>query len=248
MTIIGNGKMARALIAGLVDFCDIEVVGRDEEKLRVLKSIFPKISTKSITSLNIDNKNILLCVKPYALESVAKELLGKANILISILAGVKIDRLKSNIKSDSYLRFMPNLGATYLKSATSVTGDIDKKEFGMQIAKSIGKAIWVDSETELDIATALAGSGPAYLSIVAEALIDGAVKEGLSRDKATLLTSALFDGFSELLKSEHPAMIKDATMSPAGTTARGCYELEQSAVRGAFMRAISEAFARTKEI
>jgi len=248
LSIIGNGTMARALINGLIDSYEIEVIGRDEFKLKTLHDIFPKIETKLFENFNSKNRNIILCVKPYALESIEPYFKNEANIIISVLAGSKIEKIKKSIKAKNYIRFMPNLGAKVLKSSTTVTGDISQKELALNIADSIGHSIWVDSETELDIATALAGSGPAYLAIVAEALIDGAVKEGLSRDRAKALTASLFDGFGELLRDEHPAVIKDSTMSPAGTTARGCFELENDGVRGSFMRAINSAFERTKEL
>lgn len=250
LTVIGYGKMATALINGLIDDYEIEVVGRDIYKLNALKDIFPKIETYSIEndSFNIDNKNIILCVKPQVLNEVSKKFNGYAENLFSVLAGTKIGSLKESIKADSYIRFMPNLGATYLKSMTTVTGSENRKELALEIAKSIGNAIWVNSEKELDIATAVAGSGPAYLALVAEALSDGAVKEGLSRDLANDLVAGLFEGFAELIKNTHPAVIKDSVMSPAGTTASGYFELEEGSVRVSFMKAVKGANERAKEL
>ena len=248
LTIIGYGKMATALINGLVDEYEIEVVGRDTYKLNALKNIFPKIEIYSIENFDIDDKNIILCVKPQVLSEVSQQFSGRANSVFSVLAGTTINSLKENIQAKSYIRFMPNLGATYLKSMTTITGDINRQEIALDIAKSIGNAIWVNSEKELDIATAVAGSGPAYLALVAEALADGAVKEGLNRDLANNLVAGLFEGFSELIKNTHPAVIKDSVMSPAGTTASGYFALEEGSVRSSFIKAVKSANDRAKEL
>ncbi len=84
----------------------------------------------------------------------------------------------------------------------------------------------MEAEKELDIATALSGSGPAYLALVAEALCDGAVREGLKREDAMTLMRGLFKGFGELIQTIHPALLKDNVMSPGGTTAAGYGALE----------------------
>lgn len=248
LTIIGYGKMATALINGLNDNYEIEVVGRDTYKLNALKDIFPTIETYSFESFDISGKNVILCVKPYVLSEVAKKLSGDANILFSVLAGTSIKTLKDAIDANAYVRFMPNLGATYLKSMTTVTGDREYEELAISIAKSIGNAIWVESEKELDIATAVAGSGPAYLALVAEAIADGAVKEGLRREVANEITAGLFESFAELIKNSHPSVIKDGVMSPAGTTASGYFALEDGGVRVSFIKAINEAYKRAKEL
>ena len=115
-------------------------------------------------------------------------------------------------------------------------------DIAMEIFSSIGQAIWVNTENQLDIATAIAGSGPAFLALVAEALADGAVKAGLERHLSTQLVQGLFIGTSALLKHSHPAIIKDSVMSPGGTTAAGYGQLEEYGVRNAMIKAIEEAY------
>jgi pyrroline-5-carboxylate reductase len=249
LTIIGSGKMAYALIKGLCNNYDIEVVARNSNTLNELKNEFGVSTTLFDKEYDISGKNIILCTKPYALKDVAKKLLGRANLFISILAGTKIDTLKSSIESSSYIRVMPNLSSSYLKSMTTITGDIDSKDISLDIFSSIGKALWLSSEKELDIATAVAGSGPAYLALVAEALADGAVNEGLKRDDAKEIVNGLFYGFFDLLdNSDTPATIKDGVMSPAGTTSAGYKALEDANVRSAFINAIAKANQRAKDI
>ena len=244
LVIIGSGKMAVAMIEGARKNYDITVVARDTE---VLKKIEKKYAVKvaKLNSFNMHNKNIIVAVKPYALKSVSSNLVGKANLVMSVLAGTSIQTLKSSIKANHYIRVMPNLAATYKKSMTTITGDDQYKDIAIDICKSLGKTLWVNSEKELDIATAVAGSGPAFLALVAEALSDGAVKEGLKREDANTLVKGLFEGFVPLLKENHPALLKDAVMSPGGTTAAGYSALEEKGVRDGFIKAITKAYERT---
>ena len=245
ISIVGTGKMAFALIDGLKDNFDIEVVGRDEEKLENLK--IAGFKTTKLQDFNSSNKIVILAVKPYAIEDVSRFFKNEADILISVLAGTDLERLKKYIKARSYIRSMPNLSAIYKKSMTTLTGDEKAKIESIKIFENIGEVLWVDSEKELDIATAIAGSGPAFLAIVAEAMMDGGVKCGLSRQNSKKLVEGLFDGFSPLLKNRHPALLKDEVMSPAGTTAEGIAALEEKGIRDAFIKAVEKAFEKTQK-
>lgn len=240
LTFVGNGVMAKAMIKPLLkNGYEIEVFGRDMEKLKILKKSFKdKIEIHEYEkAFNIAGKNIILCIKPYVLNKISCFFSGEANLLISILAKTTMDDLKNNFKSKKYIQAMPNIAANYGKSMTTLTGDISEKEKAEKILSSIGKTLWVESQKEFEIASILAGSGPAFLALVSEALIDGAVKEGLKRDDATVLTQGLFDGFAELLKNySHPALIKDAVMSPGGITAYGYAKLEEGKVRDSFIK------------
>jgi len=244
LTVIGTGKMAYALIDGLKNDFDLEIVGRDEEKLQFLKNAGFK--TTKLYDFNSLNKIVILAIKPYALDDISKYFKNEADLLISVLAGVKLEKLKECIKAKSYIRAMPNLSAIFQKSMTAVTGDEKAKIDAIKIFEKIGDVLWVDSQKELDIATAISGSGPAFLALVAEAMMDGGVKEGLSREKAKKLVEGLFEGFAPLLKSRHPALLKDEVMSPAGTTAAGYGILEEKKVRSAFIKAIKSAFKKTQ--
>ncbi|QOG12887.1 pyrroline-5-carboxylate reductase [Arcobacter sp. FWKO B] len=249
LTIIGNGNMAKALIGGLCQQYDIEVVGRNEDKLNNLKKDFNNISVTLVgDKYDITGKNIIFCVKPYALEEVACKLQGEAQSLFSILAGTKLSSLKSVIKSQNYVRVMPNIGAVYNKSMTTLTGDELLKNLSIEIFSSIGEVLWLKSENELDIATAIAGSGPAYLALIAEAMADGGVKCGLSRADSKKLVQGLFEGFSPLINNYEPSHIKDQVMSPSGTTAVGVATLEEGSIRSSFIKAIESAYKRAVEL
>ena len=241
--------MAKALIEGLVSSYEIEVLGRNETSLKALQEALPQISTRVLEqSEDITGMNIVLCVKPYSLTDLAPKLKGSANALYSVLAGTSIESLKSQISAEKYIRTMPNLGASHLKSMTTITGDESLKEQAIDIFDKIGKSLWLSSENELDIATGVAGSGPAYLALVAEALADGAVQQGLKRADAQDLVAGLFEGFGALISHDNPADIKDGVMSPAGTTAAGYAALERGSVRNAMMEAVGDAYTKAKEL
>jgi pyrroline-5-carboxylate reductase len=143
---------------------------------------------------------------------------------------------------------MPNLAASKGASMTTFTGDSEFCDEAQIVLKSIGSVRYLSSEKELDIATALAGSGPAYLALIAEALSDGAVKQGLKRDDAMAIMRGLFDGFGKIIQDTHPALLKDGVMSPGGTTAAGYSALEDGKVRSSCINAIEKAYQKAKEL
>ncbi len=143
---------------------------------------------------------------------------------------------------------MPNLAASVGASMTTLTGDHRFKKEAESLLGAVGDTLWLESEKEIDIATALAGSGPAYLALVAEALADGAVKQGLKREDAMTTMKGLFSGFGELIQEMHPALLKDAVMSPGGTTAAGYGALEDGNVRASCMNAVEQAYKRAKKL
>ncbi|NOQ31723.1 MAG: pyrroline-5-carboxylate reductase [Helicobacteraceae bacterium] len=248
ITFIGNGNMALSLALGLKDSFNIEVVGRSNEKLDNFEKKLGKSIKKSLLKgFNIEGKNIFLCVKPANTQEVGKLLGGQASTLYSVLAGTSLETLSLHFDAHSYVRAMPNLAATTLNSMTTLCGDENSKDSAISLFNAIGTTLWVGSEKELDIATALAGSGPAYLSLIAEALTDGAVKQGLKRVDAMTLMRGLFAGFGSVIQDTHPALLKDGVMSPGGTTAAGYSALEDGGVRASCINAIEKAYAVTKK-
>jgi pyrroline-5-carboxylate reductase len=252
LTFIGNGNMAKALIYGLVEDYEIEVVGRDITKLEALKQKIPNIQiTEFGDDYNIQDKNIILCTKPNSIKDVSQKLKGEAYSFFSILAGVKIETLKAHFNSNYYVRAMPNLSAKYLKSTTSIVADKDVLEIANKIFSSIGTVVNLKTENELDIATAIAGSGPAFLAIIAEALEDAGVTNGLQRNDSKLLVDSLFEGFVPLLNDEaniQKSAIKNAVMSPNGTTSAGVKAMERNSVRSAMIDTITQAYNRALEL
>ncbi len=249
LTFIGNGAMALALAKGLKSTYTIEVVGRSDKRLDEFEEkLGLTIAKHSLEGFDISAKTIILCVKPANILTVGTQLTGKASLLYSVLAGTTLQTLTNNVDADATVRAMPNLAATVGKSMTTLTGDAGSQAQALALFDAIGSTLWVNSEKELDVATALAGSGPAYLALIAEALADGAVREGIKRDDAMTLMRGLFDGFGALIQDEHPALLKDAVMSPGGTTAAGYAALEKNSVRSGCIDAVASAAKRAKEL
>jgi len=247
ITFIGNGNMALSIAKGLQGKYNIEVVGRNQEKLDDFsKNIGSKIDTYLLKDFDMNHKIILLCVKPNNIAEISKLLQGKADLLISVLAGTTIESIKKYLKPKVVVRSMPNLAASIGQSMTTLTGDIHAKDEAIAILNSIGTTLWLNSEKEIDVATALAGSGPAYLALIAEALADGAVKQGLKREDAMTVMRGLFDGFGTLIQETHPSLLKDSVMSPGGTTAAGYGALEDGNVRAACIDAVEQAYEKAK--
>lgn len=247
LTFIGNGEMAKSIIKGLFGKFEIEVIGRDKAKLNELNSNFGNsLEVKTYQEAkDITSKHIILCVKPYALEEVALLLTGRADSVISILAGISLEKLKQEISAKYYIRAMPNIAATFCHSSTTFTGDKDFAQEAHEILSSIGMALWLDSEKELNASVALSGCAPAFLALVTEALIDASVSEGLKRKDAQELSRYLFSGYSVLLNNIPPTLIKEKIMSPGGSTAAGYGELEKKGVKGAFWDAVHKAVSKT---
>jgi len=249
ITFIGNGNMALSIAKGLKGKYHIEVVGREMDNLHAFEhDLGIAIDKHLIDEFDMTDKTILLCVKPANVTEVSTQLKGKASLLISVLAGTTLSVLKKALKPKLLVRSMPNLAASVGASMTTLTGDEKAKEDAIDILSAIGDTLWLSSEKEIDIATALAGSGPAYLALIAEALTDGAVKQGLKREDAMATMRGLFAGFGQLIQDVHPALLKDAVMSPGGTTAAGYGALEEGNVRAGCIDAIDKAYEKAKEL
>ena len=244
LLLIGAGNMGSAMLKGFSKF-NVTVVEKSETRAKELKEHFDGVEVLNEIP-NLSGKVVVLAVKPQTLPLL--EVSGEAEAVVSILAGTPIAKLKEKIDAKYYIRAMPNIAALNLKSVTSVVGDVEFKEQALEILSTIGKAIWLNSEKELDIATGLGGSAPAWLAIVAEALADGAVNLGLPRDKSYEYLGALFEGVGSVLEDTHPATFKDIVTSPGGTTAAGLYTLEEKAVRSAFIKAMESCYSRAKDL
>jgi len=249
ITFIGNGNMGLSIAKGLKGKYNIEVVGRNMDNLNHFEAQFgKKIEKHLIKNFDMTDKTVVLCVKPANVDEVSKQLHGKASLLISVLAGTPVAKLKKAFKPKAVVRSMPNLAASVGASMTTLTGDKKGQEEALSILSAIGETLWLSSEKEIDIATALAGSGPAYLALIAESLADGAVKQGLKREDAMATMRGLFSGFGQLIQEVHPAVLKDGVMSPGGTTAAGYGALEDGNVRASCINAIEEAYQKAKEL
>ena len=242
--LIGAGNMGGAMLKGLQAY-DITVVEANERKLAALRLEYPTISVVGKIP-DLDDFIVILAIKPQSLEYLNTK--GTAKGLISILAGTNLEKLKAKVDAKFYVRAMPNMAALVQKSATSLCGDSELKDLAIELLNSFGKCFWLESENELDIATGLAGSAPAWLALVAESLSDGAVNLGLKRDITYKYIAALFEGVGIVLEDIHPALLKDKVTSPNGTTIAGIAKLEEGKVRDSFIKAMRASYEKTKDI
>lgn len=232
--ILGNGAMGRAMAFGLKDSgFEVVIVGRTRASMADLKKLGFEIELYG-EKYDITGKNIILAFKPYALEVVSKILSGKAATCVSVLARTDLKTLKSSIRALKYAVCLPNLAAKFKASMTPFIGD----ESASEIINGFGQSVRFESEREFVAAGVISGCAPAFLAMVAESLANGAVQQGVKSDSAYKIVSGLFDSVSKLLNDAHPALLKDAVCSPAGTTIEGIAKLEECGIRSAFIKAV----------
>jgi pyrroline-5-carboxylate reductase len=187
---------------------------------------------------------------------VLKEIAGELaeSLVVSIAAGVPISRVADHCgRRTRIIRAMPNTPALVREGMTvlAVGADVDKQDVDdvRRIFEAVGKVIPVE-ERLMDAVTGLSGSGPAYVFLVIEALIDGGVKMGLPRDIATVLATQTVLGAARMVleTGQHPASLKDRVTSPGGTTIAGVHRLEQGRLRATLIDAVEDAAKRSQEL
>ncbi len=247
--------MGAALVGGLLaadwattDLAVVEVVATQRDSLTA------RFADVTITDTVPSCEAAVIAVKPYdvAAATTAAVAAGARRVL-SIAAGVSIDALQAAAGDDvAVVRAMPNTPALVGKGAAAMCGgpfatdaDLDWAE---EILGAVGTVVRV-SEGQLDAVTGLTGSGPAYLFLAAEALIDAGVLAGLPRATADALVRQLFVGSAAMLSElGDPASLRAMVTSPGGTTAAGLRALESHGVRAAYLDAVMAATSRSQEL
>ncbi len=200
---------------------------------------------------------VVLAVKPQALGLVLADLVGNLSqdaLVVSIMAGVLIETLQSGLGHDKIVRSMPNtpaqvgMGMT-VWTDTAAVNEADRAA-AQAILEAMGEAIYVAEEHYLDMATGLSGSGPGFVYLLLEALIDAGVHIGFSRDQSQQMVLQTVAGSVDLMRQSglHPADLRNRVTSPAGTTAAGTLVLERAGVRSALIDAVDTAYRRSKEL
>lgn len=262
IAVLGTGNMGMSLMLGLVKAkltppqkilaFDINI-----EKLSSLSEQWNVRTTLSLSEAVEASEIILLCVKPLTVPAVLKEIkevIREDHLLISIAAGVRIAFLQEKIgKKIGIVRTMPNIASTVDEGAAAIAfGEFvsdAQKQIAEAIFKAVGEVVTV-AEEQLDAVTGLSGSGPAYIYMVIEALIDGGVKMGLARDIATKLAVQTVLGSAKLVKSSglHPAILRDQVTTPGGTAINAIHELESHGLRSMLINAVATATRRSEEL
>ena len=221
---------------------NITLAGRASPKLQSLSSEF---ETEIIgDNYDINGKNIILAIKPNALKWFSNVIIGKANLIISVLARTSLDQIQT-LSSAAHAICLPNIAAKDRASINPYMANAQIEQIE-HILNGFGTAVKFDSKAEFDAASIISGCAPAYLAVIAEAISNAAVRSGLKLSDAKAMTSGLFTSFSTLIKDTHPALIKDSICSPAGTTIEGICELEKAGVRSAFIEAIQASLIKQR--
>ncbi len=200
---------------------------------------------------------VVLAIKPQDLAGVMSELSGQikpSQLVLSIIAGARIKTLCQGLNHGPVVRVMPNTPAQVGRgmSVWAATAEVseEQRSWAGSILGAMGKEIYVDDERYIDAATAVSGSGPAYVFLFVESLIDAAVHIGLPRDMAqelvlqTLLGSAHFMEQSD----KSPAELRKMVTSPGGTTAEALLQLEKGNFLELVRQAVSAAYNRAKQL
>jgi pyrroline-5-carboxylate reductase len=258
---IGPGVMAEAMIAGLLNKKlakpeNIIASGPRVERGAELRRKHEIKSTADNASAVQDADVVVLSVKPQRLTEVMKGLKGIRSdaLVLSIIAGATIKKIGTGLKHKAIVRSMPNTpgqigeGITVWTASKEVTGE--QQEITRAMLGALGEEVFVEDESYLDMATALSGSGPAYVFLFTEALIDAGVHMGFPRRIAEQLVLQTIKGSASYYQgaARHPATLRNQVTSPGGTSAEALYYLEKAGFRTAISRAVWAAYQRSLEL
>ena len=261
---IGPGAMAEGMIYGLINQGvsqpqAITAAGPRQKRLDELSHCYEIETTLENSQAACQADVVILSVKPQKLEPVIADLSGCIKpdaLLLSIIAGVTMDRISTGIKHNKVVRCMPNTPAQIGKGITvwTCTGKVseEQKEITRSVLCSFGDDVYVEEEYYLDMATALSGTGPAYVFLFMEAMVDAGVHMGFPRRIAEKLVAQTVRGsvdyYMEREDPVHLARLRNEVTSPAGTSAAALYYLEKAGFRTAISRAIWGAYERSLEL
>ena len=253
--------MAEAIIGSLVNggavkADDIRVIDPVEARRELLQREY-SVCTFADPSACIESADLIVfAVKPQDLETAARQIgaLSSGQLVLSILAGVKLERLQKSLEHNLIVRAMPNTPARIGRSMTVWTStpavSAAQHDVVRSVLHTLGEELYVPDEKYLDMATALSGSGPAYVFLFVEALVDGAVRIGMPRPMAQKLAETTVMGSIEYLRSSgvHAAELRSGVTSPGGTTAAALHELEKGSLRSVIAEAIAAAYDKASRL
>ncbi len=254
---MGEAILSAILERGLSTPQAISVSDIDEARRRYLGQEYG-VAVMSSNRLAVANSDVVvLAIKPQNLIEVMAELNGqlKSNqLVLSIIAGARINTLCLGLNHSCVVRAMPNTPARIGEgiSVWTATPEVteQQKEWAGSILRAMGKEIYVDDEKYIDMATAVSGSGPAYISLMVESLVDAAAHIGLPRDMALelVLQTMLGSGHFIQRSGKSPAELRRMVTSPGGTTAEALLQLEKGGFSDLVMQAVSAAYNKAKRL
>jgi pyrroline-5-carboxylate reductase len=262
IAIIGSGVMAEAMIAGIlrqkVTSADhvhaADVRAERVEELHDQYGVVPFTDNLDATQ-NADI--VILSTKPQRIDSVYAILKGKVPagaVVLSIVAGASISAISNGLDHKAVIRAMPNTPAQIGEGITVWVASHAVREDQIDLARSIltalGQEVLADEEEYLDMATALSGTGPAYVFLFMEAMIDAGVHLGFPRRISEQLVAQTLRGSVDFFlgAKSHPAALRNQVTSPGGTSAEALYYLEKAGFRTAISRAVWAAYEKSKAL
>lgn len=263
LLLIGAGRMGGALLDGwldasLLEAAHVRVADPDADRRQGVAARGATVAADAGELLKGDGDTdiVVVAVKPQVLERVLTPLAGmlSGKLVVSIAAGLPLARLQAVLPEARLVRAMPNQPVTVGRGATGLTaGDavtqIDRS-LVHRLFTAVGTAVWVEDEALMHAVTGLSGSGPAFVAMVAEALEDAGVDEGLDRATARALALQTLEGAAaQILESgAAPVSLKEAVTSPGGTTIAGVRAAESAGLRTALLDAVAAAARRSREL
>jgi pyrroline-5-carboxylate reductase len=261
---IGPGVMGEAMIAGLIrqnvaQPTEMVASGPSVERGDELKNRYGiKTMTDNAAAASMADV-VVLSVKPQRLDTVLVGMQGSIQpdaLVLSIVAGAPIAKISGILQHESVVRSMPNTpaqigkGITVWTAAPAVTSD--QKEMAQKILAALGDEIFLEEEYYLNMATALSGTGPAYVFLFMEAMVDAGVHLGFPRRVAEKLVEQTVRGsvdfYTRSADPVHLARLRNQVTSPGGTSAAALYYLEKAGFRTAISRAVWAAYERSREL
>ncbi len=259
---VGSGVMAEAMIAGLLRGALVapqQVVAshpRAERRAALEATHGIRVCASNVEAV-AQADVIILAVKPQMLARVGREIgphLHQGQLVVSVLAGPTTSALVATLGHDQVVRAMPNtparIGAGMTVWYATPATTADQRAQAKALLSALGAELEVEDEKWVAMATAISGTGPAYVFLVMEALIDAAVHLGFPRHIAHDLVIETLEGSTRFAKQsgDHPAVLRNMVTSPAGTSAAAIHELESGRLRTVLSEAVWAAFRRTVEL
>jgi pyrroline-5-carboxylate reductase len=262
LAVLGAGKIGGILLRAfleqkLVQPRRVRATVRHSEKARALaKQLGIEVLTHNRAAVR-EADIILLAVKPQAVKEICEEIkpeIKPGKLIVSVVASVSTQLIEKHLGMDlPVVRAMPNtpcaIGAGMTGLAKGVHAHKEHLDLAQTMFQAVGRTVVVD-EKLIDAVTGLSASGTAFIYIILESLAEGGVKVGLPRDVSTLLAAQTMMGASRMVldTGDHPALLKDAVTTPAGSTMDGILELEDGKLRVTLIKAVMKATQRAKEL
>ena len=257
---VGAGVMAESMIAGLLKEAMIppgHIIASHPraDRRQKLEERFAIQTAEGNREAAQAADLVVLTIKPQVLKAVMRQLFGSLSpdqVVVSVIAGAPIDVLMDGLGHEAVVRVMPNTPAQVGQgmSVWSTTPGVTEQQQGrvQSLLRALGEELWVEEEKYVDMATALSGTGPTYVFLMMEALIDAGVHMGFPRRIAEQIVLQTVSGSVAFARDsgKHMAELRNMVTSPGGTSAEAIYQMEKGGLRTVFSRAVYAAYQRTQ--